>query len=266
MAEDFTMLDIYLKDIRGKGRLTPEEEIECARNQDYDTLIEHNYYLAFDIASKFMNRGLSLEDLVQEANIGLITAAHKFDPDRGCRFSTLATQWIRQAITKALENNARTIRIPAHVIETRNKIEKTISRLTVELGRRPTLEEVGSEVGIEPKEVETIQSYFVQARSINETIGDDDTELGDTIRDTMNETPIEECMRNASRDILNLVLSTLAEREAKIVRLRILENKTLEETAAQLELSTERVRQLEIKALRKLRHPMRANIIKEMVN
>lgn len=262
-------IQAYINDIQKYNLLTEAEEKELAlanTPEARNELVVHNLRLAFSIAITFQNRGISLEDLVQEANMGLIRAAEKFDVTKGYRFSTYAAWWVRQSLSKAITNHSRIIRIPAHIVEANNKIEKAIFDLRVELMRHPTNEEVGARVGKTAKEVATIRDYFTNPTSIDMTFGEDeDATIGSVIEDTMVESPIEYCFSSENEEIIDLVLSTIPEREAKIVKLRIQEGKSLEDTSAAMGLSTERVRQLELKALRKLRHPYRAEILRSVM-
>ena len=256
----------YLNDIKDYGLLSEEEEIKYATANTPEAkneLVVHNLRLAFSIAKSFQGRGVPLEDLIQEANLGLMKAVERFDASKGYRFSTYASWWIRQTLSKCIQKQSRTIRIPAHIIEAYNKIERTITELCGELGRFPSMSEVGEKVGRTAAEVEEIRGYFVEPISIDSTFGEDeDNSIASVIADENIESPIEYCLSNSDDSIVELVLSTLGEREAYVIRERIQNGKSLEEVSKALEITAERVRQIELKALRKLRHPYRAEVLR----
>lgn len=260
---DINNLELYFRDISNFSLLSAEEERMCAEAGDFDTLIEHNYRLVVNMAKGYVGRGLPLEDLIQEGNIGLIAAAHKFDAAKGYRFSTFAPWYIRQAITRALSDTARTIRLPANIVEQKHKIDSAIETIITETGRAFTYKEVAEMLGQTEKDIREVVNYFIDTKSIDEELEEDgDTSLGETIEDTTYLTPIEECMNSAANEVIDAVLATLPQREEQIIRYRIQEDKTLDETAKLLNLTAERVRQLELKALRKLRNPARANLLR----
>lgn len=259
-------MEEYINYIRQYGLLDEETERQYAESGDTTSLVLHNLRLAFSIAATFQNRGVALEDLVQEANMGLIKAAEKFDINKGYRFSTYAAWWVRQALSRVITNQGRTIRIPAHVIETNSKIEKIISELRARLSRMPTDAEIGEQIGKTAKEVREIREYFVEPISIDTTFGEDDENtIGSVIEDTNTESPIEFCISEENSEIVDMVLATIPEKEAKIIRLRIQQNLSLEEVGKIMGLTAERVRQLEMKGLRKLRHPYRAEVLRSIM-
>lgn len=258
----------YLREIGRVRLLTPEEEVELAkRNEKKDkkakeVLTESNLRLVVSIAKKYVGRGLSLLDLIQEGNQGLIRAVEKYDWRRGYKFSTYATWWIRQAITRAIADQARTIRIPVHMVETINKLFHTSRRLMQELGREPTAEEIGEELEITPDRVREIFKIAQEVTSIDAKVGDDeDSFLGDFIEDTSQPSPVDQASRELLKESLEEVLGTLSDREARVLRFRFGLNgskpMTLEEVGREFGVTRERIRQIEAKALRKLKHPSR---------
>lgn len=253
------MINEYLQDIKDIELLSEEEE----KTLDANELVVHNLRLATSIAKLYQNRGIDLEDLIQEANIGLMIAAKKFDTNRGCKFSTHAAWWIRQRLSKAIVNQSRSIRIPSHINEAKTKIEKAIDQLRAQLNRAPTIKEIAEKVEKTETEIENIISYFLEPVSIDSTFGDDDdNSIGSVIEDTSANFE-NNIYKQIERETLYKVLETLPERESKIIELRILQEGSLEEVGRIMGLSTERVRQLEMKALRKLRHPYRARVLRE---
>lgn len=258
----------YLREIGRVRLLTPEEEVELAkRNEKGDKkakglLIQSNLRLVVSIAKKYVGRGLTLLDLIQEGNKGLIRAVEKYDWRRGYKFSTYATWWIRQAITRAIADQARTIRIPVHMVETINKLLHTSRRLMQDLGREPTAEEIAEEMDMEPDRVREILKIAQEVTSIDAKVGDDeDSFLGDFIEDTSQPAPDVLASKELLKENLEEVLSTLSEREAKVLKLRFGLNgskpMTLEEVGREFGVTRERIRQIEAKALRKLKHPSR---------
>lgn len=258
----------YLREIGKVPLLDAEEEIELAKRFEKgekkakDKLTESNLRLVVSIAKKYIGRGLSLLDLIQEGNQGLIRAVEKYDWRKGYKFSTYATWWIRQAITRAIADQARTIRIPVHMVETINKLYRTSRRLMQELGREPTPEEIGEELELEPDRVREIFKIAQETTSLEAPVGEDkESFLGDFIPDESQLSPVDQASKQLLKDHLDEVLATLSEREAKVLKLRFgLEgNKqmTLEEVGKVFGVTRERIRQIEAKALRKLKHPSR---------
>ena len=258
----------YLREIGKVPLLVAEEEIELAKRYEKkekkakNKLTESNLRLVVSIAKKYIGRGLSLLDLIQEGNQGLIRAVEKYDWRRGYKFSTYATWWIRQAITRAIADQARTIRIPVHMVETINKLYRVSRRLMQELGREPTPEEIGDELEIDADRVREIFKIAQEVTSLETPVGDDkESFLGDFIPDESQLSPVDQASKQLLKDHLDEVLHTLSDREARVLKLRFgLEgNKqmTLEEVGKVFGVTRERIRQIEAKALRKLKHPSR---------
>jgi len=267
---------MYLKEIGRIPLLKREEEIALAQKVDMgnkrakDKLTQSNLRLVVSIAKKYMGRGMSFLDLIQEGNKGLIRAVEKYDWTKGYKFSTYATWWIRQAITRAIADQARTIRIPVHMVETINKLMRTQRRMMQELGREPSAEELGDELELDPDKVREIIKISQKTTSLETPIGDEeDSLLGDFIADDTQPTPYEQTSRQLMNENVREVLSSLSDREAKVVEYRfgLKENKpmTLEEVGRKFGVTRERIRQIESKALRKLRHPSRRRKLEDYI-
>ena len=265
---------MYLKEIGKVPLLTGEQERELAirmEQGDEDAkkkLCESNLRLVVSIAKRYLNRGLSFLDLIQEGNLGLIKAVDKFDYTKGYKFSTYATWWIRQAITRSIADQARTIRIPVHMVETINKLIRISRQLLQELGREPTSEEIAKEMGITVEKVREIKKISQDPVSLETPIGEEeDSHLGDFIPDDDVPAPVEAAAYSMLKEQLMEVLDTLSEREKKVLMLRFgLEDgrpRTLEEVGKEFNVTRERIRQIEAKALRKLRHPSRSKKLRD---
>ncbi len=265
---------MYFKEIGKVPLLTAEEEKELAiriENGDEDAkkkLCESNLRLVVSIARRYLNRGLSFLDLIQEGNLGLIKAVEKFDYTKGYKFSTYATWWIRQAITRSIADQARTIRIPVHMVETINKLIRISRQLLQEYGREPTSEEIAKEMGISVEKVREIKKISQDPVSLETPIGEEeDSHLGDFIPDEDIPSPVDAAAYSMLQKQLREVLDTLSEREKKVLILRFgLDDgrpRTLEEVGKEFNVTRERIRQIEAKALRKLRHPSRSKKLKD---
>ena len=268
---------IYLKEIGRVPLLSPEEEIELAQKMkdgDKDAkkrLAEANLRLVVSIAKRYGGRGMSFLDLIQEGNLGLIKAVEKFDYTKGFKFSTYATWWIRQSITRAIADQARTIRIPVHMVETITKVKKTSSQLLHQNGRDPTADEIAQTLDMPVERVREILRIAQDPVSLETPIGEEeDSHLGDFIPDENAPEPTEAASLVLLKEQINQVLSTLTDREEKVLRLRFgLEDgrsRTLEEVGQMFNVTRERIRQIEAKALRKLRHPNRSNKVKDFID
>jgi len=267
---------MYLKEIGRVPLLTADQEIDLAHrieNGDEDAkkqLVEANLRLVVSIAKRYVGRGMLFLDLIQEGNLGLMKAVEKFDYRKGFKFSTYATWWIRQAITRAIADQARTIRIPVHMVETINKLSRVQRSLLQTLGREPTPFEVSLEMDIPVERVIEIMKVAQEPVSLETPIGEeDDSHLGDFITDEDAESPEESASFVLLRDHLDGILGTLTEREEKVLRLRFgLDDgrpRTLEEVGQEFGVTRERIRQIEAKALRKLRHPSRSKKLKDYI-
>ena len=267
---------MYLKEIGRISLLTPEEEMELSvkvANGDEEAknrLAESNLRLVVSIAKRYVGRGLLFLDLIQEGNIGLMKAVDKFDYDKGYKFSTYATWWIRQAITRALADQARTIRVPVHMVETINKMARIQRQLTLELNREPTEEEIAKKMGISVEKVRDVIKISQDPVSLETPIGEeDDSHLGDFVKDINAMTPEEYATNEILKEEIKAVLETLQEREQEVLELRfgLIDgtSHTLEEVGKRFNVTRERIRQIEAKALRKLRHPSRAKRLKDFL-
>jgi len=267
---------MYLKEIGRISLLTREEEIDLAKkvNKGNLTAKAHlttsNLRLVVSIAKKYIGRGMSFLDLIQEGNKGLIRAVEKYDWKKGYKFSTYATWWIRQAITRAIADQARTIRIPVHMVETINKLVRTSRKLMQELGREPSHEEIGKEMRLDPGKVREIMKISQKTTSLETPVGDDeDSYLGDFIPDETSATPYDLTSKKLLKENLEEVLAALSEREARVLKMRFgLGGKrpmTLEEVGREFGVTRERIRQIEAKALRKLKHPSRRKKLQDFL-
>jgi RNA polymerase primary sigma factor len=297
------LVRIYLREIGRVPLLTAEDEVELAKTIEAglfaeeklgggfpmlgamhsdlvllvgegvrakQRLIEANLRLVVSIAKRYIGRGLVFLDLIQEGNLGLIRAVEKFDYTRGYKFSTYATWWIRQAITRAIADQARTIRVPVHMVETINKLARVQRQLHQELGREATTDEIAAELGLEPERVAEIQRIAQEPVSLQSPIGEEESDLGDFIEDADAVVPIEAAAFIMLQDQLERVLDKLAEREQRIIQLRFGltdgHPRTLEEVGREFGVTRERIRQIESKTLAKLRHPSRAQMLREYLD
>jgi len=279
LTKDLTINDpvrMYLKEIGQIKLLTLEEESALADkimegdNEAKNTLAEANLRLVVSIAKRYVGRGMLFLDLIQEGNIGLMKAVDKFDVSKGYKFSTYATWWIRQAITRAIADQARTIRVPVHMVETINKLARVQRQLTLELNREPSEEELAKKMNTTVDKIREIYKISQDPVSLETPIGEeDDSHLGDFIKDESSLSPEEFATNEMLKDEISQVLETLTEREEKVVRLRFgLEDgkpRTLEEVGQMFGVTRERIRQIEAKALRKLRHPSRSRKLRDYI-
>ncbi|MBR6811150.1 RNA polymerase sigma factor RpoD [Candidatus Saccharibacteria bacterium] len=279
VADDSVKL--YLREIGKIPLLSQEEELELAhkvingnekeKKRAKDKMAESNMRLVVSIAKRYSGRGLDFLDLIQEGNTGLLRAVEKFDPDKGFKFSTYATWWIRQAITRAIADQARTIRIPVHMVETINKVLRTQRRLTQELNREPTTEEIGKAMDMDPEKIEYVMKIKQDIASLDASVGrdgeDDDSSLGDFIEDEDRVSPEDSAANQLLKEQIASILSTLTDREQKIIKMRFGigggKSHTLEEVGAEFSVTRERIRQIEAKALAKLRKNKDTKKLKE---
>jgi RNA polymerase primary sigma factor len=278
--EDLPLSDpvrMYLREIGRIPLLSPEEEVELAKGVEAgdeeakSKLVEANLRLVVSIAKKYIGRGMLFLDLIQEGNMGLIRAVEKFDYRKGYKFSTYATWWIRQAITRAIADQARTIRIPVHMVETINKLIRVSRSLVMRLGREPSVEEIAAEMGVTADRVEEIQKIAQEPVSLETPIGEEeDSQLGDFLEDKDLPSPDEAAANQILREQLEEMLEDLTDREREVLRLRFgLEDghsHTLEEVGKRFGVTRERIRQIEAKALRKLRHPSRSKRLRDFLD
>ena len=268
---------MYLKEIGRISLLSPEEELELSEKvaagdeEAKNKLAESNLRLVVSIAKRYVGRGLLFLDLIQEGNIGLMKAVDKFDYDKGYKFSTYATWWIRQAITRALADQARTIRVPVHMVETINKMSRIQRQLTLELNREPSEEELAKKMGISIEKVREVIKISQEPVSLETPIGEeDDSHLGDFIKDESSMSPEEYATNEILKEEIKSVLMTLQVREQEVLELRfgLIDGTchTLEEVGKKFNVTRERIRQIEAKALRKLRHPSRAKKLKDFLS
>ena len=277
LVNDSTAIDdpvrMYLKDIGKIPLLSAQREAELAeriaQGDEYakNELVEANLRLVVSIAKKYVGKGMYILDLIQEGNLGLIKAVDKFDHTKGYKFSTYATWWIKQAITRAIADQARTIRIPVHMVETIHRVSRTSRQLLQENGREPTVEEIAEKLGMTPEKVREIMKAAQDPVSLETPIGEeDDSHLGDFIPDDSSPTPADAVSYQLLREQLNKVLHTLTPREEMVIKLRFgLDDgrtRTLEEVGKEFNITRERIRQIEAKALRKLRHQSRSKVLK----
>ena len=268
---------MYLKEIGKISLLSLEEELSLSKRieegdeEAKNILAESNLRLVVSIAKRYVGRNLSFLDLIQEGNIGLMKAVEKFDASKGFKFSTYATWWVRQAITRAIADQAKTIRVPVHMVETINRLKRTQRQLTLELNREPTEEQLAEKMGLTVEKVREIFKIAQDPLSLETPVGEEeDSHLGDFIKDISNLTPEEYAINEVLKDEINDVLNTLTEREGQVLKLRFgLEDgtcRTLEEVGNIFGVTRERIRQIEAKALRKLRHPSRSRKLKDYMS
>lgn len=280
IAKELTINDpvrMYLKEIGKISLLSLDEETELSKRiaegdeTAKNRLAESNLRLVVSIAKRYVGRGMLFLDLIQEGNIGLMKAVEKFDAEKGYKFSTYATWWIRQAITRAIADQARTIRVPVHMVETINKLSRFQRQLTLELNREPTDEELAAKMGMSPEKIREVIKIAQDPVSLETPIGEEeDSHLGDFVPDENNMSPEDFTIHEMLKEEISDVLLTLTEREEQVLRLRFGlddgSSKTLEEVGQMFGVTRERIRQIEAKALRKLRHPSRSRKLKDFLN
>ena len=280
IAKELTINDpvrMYLKEIGKISLLSLDEETELSKKiaegdeMAKNRLAESNLRLVVSIAKRYVGRGMLFLDLIQEGNIGLMKAVEKFDATKGYKFSTYATWWIRQAITRAIADQARTIRVPVHMVETINKLSRFQRQLTLELNREPTDEELAEKMNMSPEKIREVIKIAQDPVSLETPIGEEeDSHLGDFVPDESNMSPEDFTVHEMLKEEISDVLLTLTEREEQVLRLRFGlddgSSKTLEEVGQMFGVTRERIRQIEAKALRKLRHPSRSRKLKDFLN
>lgn len=280
LADEFAVSDpvrMYLREIGKVPLLTQEQELEIAKRiaagdpKASEEMTEANLRLVVSIAKRYVGRGMQLLDLIQEGNLGLLKAVEKYDYSKGFKFSTYATWWVRQAITRALADQARTIRIPVHMVETMNKLTQCSRKLQQELGREPSVEELAEVMHMSPERINEIRQMCMEPVSLESPVGEeDDSHLGDFIEDDSGSQPAEAVSQAMLRQQIMEILDTLSDREAKVLRLRYgLDDgrpRTLEEVGREFNVTRERVRQIEAKAIRKIRNPNRSSKLRDFLN
>lgn len=268
--EQVNNLREYMNEIAKIPLLTAEQEVEYSKNENYEELVQHNLRLVVSIAKRYQGKGMAFQDLIQEGNIGLMTAAKKYDAEKGFRFSTYATYWIKQAISRAMINQSRNIRIPVHMIGEVNKVRAVIKKYEDEYNETPTNETIAKLMNKKVEDIENLTKIAWNTVSLNSIVGDEeDTELGDFIADEEMITPYQSAENSMLRDGLDGILDTIGEREAQVIRMRFGldgEAMTLEEVGNELGVTKERIRQIEDKALKKLRNPIRSATLKDYLD
>ena len=260
----------YMNEIANIPLLTAEEEVSLCEARDVDALTQHNLRLVVNLAKRYQGKGLAFMDLIQEGNMGLMKAAEKYDASKGFRFSTYATYWIKQALSRALVNQSRNIRVPVHMVTEINKVKAAAAKYEEEYNETPTNEQLAKILGKEVKEVDDLMKIVMGTVSLNSIVGDEeDSELGDFIADDNMLTPYQSAENSMLREALDGLLGTIDAREAKVIKMRFGldgEAMTLEEVGKELGVTKERIRQIEDKALKKLRNPIRSASLKEYLD